>query len=435
MEHAEVTPKALWPNRSLLFRLYLMLAVGLVSVAALLDFGFRQLQAHLQPAADPWREAAVGLIAERIRAAAPQARAALAADLAGTSGVPVQVLRSDDVVGNTVAENDIRPLYDAEGRATWLIHDETHNIVIRIGPIEPPAENPWLGWIPPLFYLSIFVFVGLWLRPLLRDLDTITASTRAFAADYREARPTAARVSNLRELAENFDTMAARLKALIQGQKELTSALSHEMRTPLARIRFALAVIGNNSGNDERAELAAINEDVQEIDRLIATMLNYARLDHPDTQMDWQERPADGWLRQSIERSRLPGIDVRIEIDERVDTLRMDPRLMGLALSNLLVNACRHAAGSVRVSLTHSEDDYVLQVEDDGAGIPDADRERVFKAFTRLDGSRSRDTGGSGLGLAIVARIASLHGGKAAADRSESLSGARLRLRWPMAKV
>jgi ABC-type dipeptide/oligopeptide/nickel transport system ATPase subunit len=149
MEHAEVTPKALWPNRSLLFRLYLMLAVGLVSVAALLDFGFRQLQAHLQPAADPWREAAVGLIAERIRAAAPQARAALAADLAGTSGVPVQVLRSDDVVGNTVAENDIRPLYDAEGRATWLIHDETHNIVIRIGPIEPPAENPWLGWIPP----------------------------------------------------------------------------------------------------------------------------------------------------------------------------------------------------------------------------------------------------------------------------------------------
>jgi signal transduction histidine kinase len=113
----------------------------------------------------------------------------------------------------------------------------------------------------------------------------------------------------------------------------------------------------------------------------------------------------------------------------------MDPRLMGLALSNLLVNACRHAAGSVRVSLTHSEGDYVLQVEDDGAGIPDPDRERVFKAFTRLDGSRSRDTGGSGLGLAIVARIASLHGGKVAADRSESLSGARLRLRWPMAKV
>lgn len=429
-----MTPNAVWQNRTLLFGLYLMLAIGLVSVAALLDFGFRQLQARLQPAADPWREAAADLIAERIRAAAPPARAALAADLARTSGIPVQVLQSDDVVGNTFAESDIRPLYDAEGRTTWLIQDGARNIVIRIGPVEAPAENPWLGWIPPLFYLSIFVFVGLWLRPLLRDLDTITASTRAFAADYRDPQPTAAHVSNLRELAENFDAMAGRLRALIQGQKELTSALSHEMRTPLARIRFALAVIGDKAGDDERAELAAINEDVQEIDRLIATMLNYARLDHPDARMDWQETPADGWLRQTVERSRLSGIDVRIEIDERIDALRMDPRLMSLALSNLLVNACRHAASRVRVSLRRSKGDYVLQVEDDGAGIPDADRERVFKAFTRLDGSRSRDTGGSGLGLAIVARIASLHGGKATADRSESLSGARLRVRWPVTK-
>jgi signal transduction histidine kinase len=203
------------------------------------------------------------------------------------------------------------------------------------------------------------------------------------------------------------------------------------MRTPLARIRFALAVIGNKASDAEREELAAVGEDVQEIDGLIATMLNYARLDHPDTHMNLQEIPAEPWLRRTVEKSRLPEIDVEIRTDERLVNLQMDERLMTLALSNLLVNACRHANGKVEVILGQSSGHYRLQVEDDGEGIPETDRVRVFKAFTRLDGSRNRDTGGSGLGLAIVARIASLHGGGAAAGHSDALGGARMSISWP----
>src|SRR5690606_31029587 len=90
------------------------------------------------------------------------------------------------------------------------------------------------------------------------------------------------------------------------------------------------------------------------------------------------------------------------------------------AASNLLVNACRYANREVAIELAESEDGYVLAVEDDGPGIPEADREKVFKAFARLDDSRSRGTGGYGLGLAIVARIAALHGG-----------GARIVIAWP----
>jgi signal transduction histidine kinase len=313
---------------------------------------------------------------------------------------------------------------------TWLKYDVDANVLIRIGPVEAVEESAWLRLIPPFFYLAIFVIVGLWLRPLLRDLDTITASTRSFAADYRDPQRTAPTVSNLTELAENFDAMSERLSALIQGQKELTSALSHEMRTPLARIRFALAVIGDKLSDADREELAAINDDVQEIDRLIATMLNYARLDHPDTRMDWQDTDAAAWLQQTVEKSRLPGIDVHVHAED-VTRLRMDPRLMTLALSNLLVNACRHAKSRVDVWLGRRNGAYRLQVDDDGDGIPEPDRERVFKAFTRLDGSRSRNTGGSGLGLAIVARIASLHGGEASAGHADTLGGARMTLTWP----
>src|SRR5690606_35303392 len=101
-----------------------------------------------------------------------------------------------------------------------------------------------------------------------------------------------------------------------------------------------------------------------------------------------------------------------------------------LALSNLLVNAARYAAKRIRIEFDARDDVYTLAVEDDGPGIPEDRRSEVFKAFARLDDSRSRGTGGYGLGLAIVARIAALHGGEARAAPS-SLGGARIVIAWP----
>ena len=104
--------------------------------------------------------------------------------------------------------------------------------------------------LPPLFYLSIFIVVGLWLRPLLSDLNLITGAAQRFAADYREPLSTASGTSQLTSLASNLDEMSSRLSGLIRSQKELIAALSHEIRTPLARIRFALAVMGNKDKDD-----------------------------------------------------------------------------------------------------------------------------------------------------------------------------------------
>ena len=109
----------------------------------------------------------------------------------------------------------------------------------------------------------------------------------------------------------------------------------------------------------------------------------------------------------------------------------MDPRLMAIALSNLIVNACRYARATVRLTLRAGAAGYELVVEDDGDGVPEAARAAVFKPFTRLDTSRNRETGGFGLGLAIVARIAALHGGAVAVEASSALGGACFTLRWP----
>lgn len=104
---------------------------------------------------------------------------------------------------------------------------------------------------------------------------------------------------------------------------------------------------------------------------------------------------------------------------------------MELAVSNLLANALRYAKARVQISVVRDQDVYRLVVEDDGEGIPEAERATIFRAFTRLDTSRNRETGGFGLGLAVVARIAALHRGRALAGTSRDLGGARLALEWP----
>jgi signal transduction histidine kinase len=180
-----------------------------------------------------------------------------------------------------------------------------------------------------------------------------------------------------------------------------------------------------------RGQLRAVNADVQQIDDLISDMLDYARLDHPGLRMNCQVIPLAPWLRQVLSSCPPHERTVTTLQQGQIDTAWMEPRLMELALSNLLANALRYARHNVNVTIMRDGDLYRLTVEDDGEGIPETDRIAIFRAFTRLDTSRNRDTGGFGLGLAIVARIASLHRGRVVAEVSASLGGAKLALEWP----
>ena len=418
-------------DRLLLFRSYLYLVAGLLTVAIVLDLGFGYLQSRQAPDEERWALTTFELIERELAATPASQRGTLASGLGDDLGIGVQILQSDDIVANFDSREGIATLIDESGNMSLLRHAASLDAIIRLGPVTEPGENIVLRLLPPIFYLSIFVVVGLWLRPLLKDINLITQGAQRFAADYREPLATAEKTTELKSLARNLDNMSSRLSGLIQSQKELIAALSHEMRTPLARIRFALAVMGNKGDAEFNEHLAALNDDVQEVDRLIASMLNYARLDHPDLRMHWQQVPVDAWLEESQAKIRQQEKGRLSVASDSVDSVWMDPRLMGLALSNLLVNACRYSNGRVRLCIGQRGDEYVLTVEDDGKGIAEADRDSVFKAFTRIDDSRNRETGGYGLGLAIVARIAELHGGKAYVESSADLGGAKFVLSWP----
>jgi signal transduction histidine kinase len=418
------------PHGILLFRSYLFLAAGLVIVATILDLGFDYLRSKQTSEEEPWLASTFDLIEAELAAVPEGERERRARELGEKIGVGVQILRTDDVYAAVDAEGAILTLVDSEGNISHLRDAPTLNAILRLGPVAQQRDSLVIRLLPPLFYLSIFVVVGLWLRPFFRDINLISSGADRFAADYREPLSTAEATTRLTGLASNLDDMSARLSGLIQSQKELIAALSHEMRTPLARIRFALAVMDNDSGEDLAERRQALNQDVQEIDDLISTMLNYARLDHPDLQMNWQDVPITPWLAETQDKVQASN-EVTIRTDVASTVARMDPRLMSLALSNLLVNACRYANREVRCTIAETVRNYEIRVEDDGEGIPEGEREAIFKAFARADDSRNRETGGFGLGLAIVARIAALHGGNASARESRELGGACFVLTWP----
>jgi signal transduction histidine kinase len=416
-------------HRGLFVRSYMVLAGGLLIVAIVLDLGFQALQSrHERP--DPWLVSTLQLMEQELASVPQPERDARAARIAERLKVELQLLETGEISGASPGTSTPQALENDDGKIVYLWNAPALHGVIRLGPFEPARENPFVRFLPVLFYASILALVGLWLRPLLRDLRVLTGAAQSFASDYREPLNTAGETTQLTSLARNLDDMSARVSQLIQTQKEMTAALSHEMRTPLARVRFAAAVLEGEVDEPLREQLRAVNADVQQIDDLISDMLDYARLDHPGLRMDCQFVKLEPWLRQILASSPPHEKTVGVH-HEGLDTAWMEPRLMELAVSNLLANALRYAKQHVHVGVVRERGHYRISVEDDGEGIPVEDRTRVFRAFTRLDTSRNRNTGGFGLGLAIVARIAALHRGRVAASQSTRLGGANLSLEWP----
>jgi two-component system sensor histidine kinase RstB len=427
-----------WPfgrDRRFMLRSYLLLAGGLMIAAITLDFAFGQLQSRQPRAVDAWVAATFRAVESALLKSAPADRPTVAQELTQQLGIGIQILESNDINATPsepmAADDSPQALVDSANNSFYLKRSTALHAAIRLGPVAEQAHGDLSRFLPVLFYLSILLVVGLWLRPLLSDIRVLTAASQKFAADYREPLATAHLTTQLTSLARNLDEMSARLSSLIQSQKELTAALSHEMRTPLARIQFALAVIGNQASDSVQTQLAGISNDVQQIDGLIASMLDYARLDHPDLRLDWQETALEPWFRHAMSAADAATHEIQLSGLDQLSDAWMEPRLMELALSNLVVNACRHARRRIAVTVAARGDRYSIVVEDDGEGIPADQRKHVFKAYTRLDSSRNRDSGGYGLGLAIVARVAALHGGNATAAASETLGGAKFTLVWP----
>ena len=299
-------------HQPLLLRSYFVVAGGLLLAAILLDLAFRAFTPDESRSDDAWVEATFSLVDAGLHASESEPPGIRLARLEQEIGLPIRLIEGSDIATPAGLGKQAQRYRDDDGRFYYMRQSAARDAVIRIGPLAGTGDSAALMLLPAFFYASIFVVVALWLRPILKDLDLLTAATQRFAADYREALATARDTRQLTDLAANLDEMSRRTAHLIQNQKELTAALSHEMRTPLARIRFGLAVVREGADAATQDQIGAIGDDVQQLDTLISRLLEYARLDHPGLAMTWQLIPVDAWLADVLERSA--STDRRVEI-------------------------------------------------------------------------------------------------------------------------
>lgn len=334
---------------------------------------------------------------------------------------------------------------DAEGDVLYHRLKQSSQI-LAVGPLSPDRNPEYQRGMPlelrirlltwSLIGLCLAIAVWFWVRPVWRDLEAMRQTARALGEGQFEARAPAARSRAFELLAETLNGMAERIQRLIATQKELSSAISHELRTPIARMRFALEMLAETDQRDERERLWRMMEaDLDELDSLIDSSLTYARFEreHPDLHLTPVELAP--WLEEEVESLRILGRSLELSVDcaniPAAQVVELDRKSMPYAVKNLLRNAIKYARTRIVVSAEISGDKIRLHVDDDGIGIPEDERERVFSAFTRLDRSRDRATGGYGLGLAIARLVLEQHGGSATANQSP-LGGARFTLTWPM---
>ncbi|MCA1938209.1 MAG: two-component sensor histidine kinase [Dechloromonas sp.] len=278
------------------------------------------------------------------------------------------------------------------------------------------------------------VALWFWVRPVWRDLETLRQSARDFGDGNFDTGSTVVQTQLFSPLADTLNSMAERVRQLLATHRELSCGISHELRTPIARMRFALEMLSETDDIDERRRLWAMMEaDLDELDQLIDTSLTYARYEREIPEAHFSSVRFADWLADEVDSVRLLGrqLQVTVDTDSLPENLHidLDRKAMPYALRNLLRNAFKYAAREIRVSAEILGERIAIHVDDDGIGIPEEDREHIFSAFTRLDRSRDRSTGGYGLGLAIARRVLELHGGTAFAS-SSPLGGARFTLTW-----
>jgi two-component system osmolarity sensor histidine kinase EnvZ len=258
------------------------------------------------------------------------------------------------------------------------------------------------------------------MRNQVRSVRKLAAAADSFGKglDVPNFKPEGA--TEVRQAAMAFSLMRDRLKRQIQQRTEMLAGVSHDLRTPLTRMKLQLAMMADVEG------CAELQEDVAEMERMVEGYLAFAR-------GEGGEKPVLTDLGELLEdvvgRYRRQGCEIDLHVEDKV-ALTLRPHALSRALSNLIGNALRYG-GHVWVRAGRRPDAVEVVVDDDGPGIPAEKREQVFKPFHRLEHSRNVATGGVGLGLTIARDIVRSHGGDVVLEDSP-LGGLRARVRLPL---
>ena len=272
-------------------------------------------------------------------------------------------------------------------------------------PFVPPAWQQGVGLVILLALLFVAVAAGAFpvVRRLTRRLEALKQGVEQFGAGQLSHRVAVSGHDEVAAVATSFNVAAARVEALVQSHQSLLANASHELRSPLARMKLAVALLDDASAPQRERLKREIDTNVAELDALVDEVLLASRL-NVSAQLD-QDEPVELLSLAAEEAARLDASTAGAPL-----TVTGDERLLRRALRNLLENARRYGAGAIEVEVQRRAGRALLRVCDRGPGVPEAMRERIFEPFFRLPG-HAEQAGGVGLGLSLVRQIALRHGG------------------------
>jgi two-component system sensor histidine kinase CpxA len=318
-------------------------------------------------------------------------------------------------------------------------NNEEYRLLFARAPVTVLGILMWPGTQVAVISIAILaaaimsVLLARYLSSPIMRLQKATRALAAGALETRVGRPFNRRSDEVGTLARDFDAMAERIQALVTAKETLLRDVSHELRSPLARIRMALALAQRRAGLEAQPDLDRIEREAEKLDALIGQVMTLTRL-----------RTATAPRREAVRLDQLVGEvvdDARFEHPaSRVELttsgpieVRGDADGLKSAIENVVRNALIYGdpAQPVEVEATSSADGALVRVLDRGPGVPDSELSRIFEPFYRTDKSRDHQKGGQGIGLAITTRVTELHGGSVTA-RNRNGGGLEIDLKLPL---
>jgi two-component system OmpR family sensor kinase len=292
--------------------------------------------------------------------------------------------------------------------------------------IQSLADNRLI--LTVIFYLGIVTFILVWLLPLIKRLSVINKSLVNFGQGDLSQRIQNSNFSYIHNIEHGFNDMAQRINTLIADNKLLSRAVSHDLRTPIARLRFGIDLLQEtNIDETQKAHLDHLDKDLDAMESLVETLLNYAKLEQAKITLTKKKIVLNSLIKDIISPYQYQHNIVFTPTDTQITAI-IDTHYFSMLMNNILSNAARYARHKVIVSLSKIQQQIVITIEDDGVGIPTNEFDKVLMPFYRTEQPSNATYQGHGMGLAIVARIAEWHRIDVQLSRSKVLGGLAIKL-------
>ncbi|WP_075593717.1 ATP-binding protein [Pseudoalteromonas sp. PAB 2.2] len=312
----------------------------------------------------------------------------------------------------------------------YLLYSEAslgaHHLKMRLGkdPIHDQGNDVLLTL---LFYAGLCVFMGFIITPLAKRLTVLNEAAKRFAKGDLSSRIHVSHFTYIRDVELTFNRMASQIEKLLDENKLMASSLSHDIRTPIACLRFGLEAAQDCPNEEKRLEyLARMEQDLDQMESMLKSYLAFATLEQKANQLTFNESDLHSYLLTVIHQvePKLEQRALHLEHDIKTGYICADLHWLARAIVNLLSNACDFAHSDILITAHCSPELVVINVEDDGPGVNEQNWHKVFSPFFQEQTHRNRDGESYGLGLAIAAKVADWHHGTISVSKSKKLGGA-----------